>query len=149
MDAQLLSFVILLSLIWFLLYWVLGGVFFSVIAIARLGRVRKLRFSCLFSLLSLVLGVGAAYIGIAMSETAVSECLDEAVGNTERVVALFGCGFASILGTFLLGAFVLTVGGFLIMMISRSKAKPWIVLEPEQPKNPVQDQSRGKGSQFF
>ena len=33
---------------------------------------------------------------------------------------------------FVLGALALTLGGFLIMAISKSKAKPWIILDQEE-----------------
>ena len=65
MDPQLISLVILLSIFWFLAYWVLGGVFFAVITILRLGKIRMVRFSCLFTILALLLGVSASYFGIA------------------------------------------------------------------------------------
>ncbi len=113
------------------MYWVLGGVFFAVITIIRLGRLRKLRFSCLFSLLSLIVGVASAYFGVSSSQGAVGECLATAVTRAEKITAVFGCGFASILGSFLLGSLALTIGGFIIMALSKSKTKPWIMLEPE------------------
>ena len=132
MNAEFTSFFIVLSLLWFLVYWVLGGVFFAIITVMRLGRLRKVRFSCLFSILSLLVGVGAAYTGMKGSQEAVSDCLGQAVSNAEKMMAVFGCGAASIFGMFLLGSFVLTVGGFLIMVISKSKTKPWIVLDPDE-----------------
>ncbi|MBI4435271.1 hypothetical protein HY630_01230 [Candidatus Uhrbacteria bacterium] len=132
MDAELTSFFIVLSIIWFLVYWVLGGVFFAIVTVMRLGRLRKVRFSCLFTILSLVLGVGAAYTGMRGARSAVSDCLGDAVTNAENMTAVFGCGAASIFGMFLLGALVLTAGGFLIMLVSKSKAKPWIVLDLEE-----------------
>ena len=150
MDAQITSFFIILSILWFLMYWVLGGVFFAVITIIRLGRLRKLRFSCLFSLLALIVGVASAYFGINGSEDAVEDCLADAVSRAEQVTAVFGCGFASILGAFLLGAFVLTIGGFIIMLLSKSKTKPWITLEPEMDGPESQEPSHMEGgSKFF
>ena len=132
MDAQLTSFVVVLAIVWFLVYWILGGVFFAVVALTRLGRLRKVRFSCLFSLLALALGAGTAYLGVRGSQEAVDDCLARAVTSAEKVTAVFGCGAASIFGVFLLGALVLTIGGFLIMAVSKSKSPPWIVLEPAE-----------------
>ncbi|TAL50423.1 hypothetical protein EPN81_02860 [Patescibacteria group bacterium] len=132
MNAEFTSFFIVLSLLWFLVYWVLGGVFFAIMTVMRLGRLRKVRFSCLFSILSLLVGMGAAYAGMKGSQEAVRDCLGQAANNTEKMMALFGCGAASIFGMFLLGSLVLTIGGFLIMIISKSKTKPWIVLDPEE-----------------
>ncbi|PJE76920.1 hypothetical protein COV05_01850 [Candidatus Uhrbacteria bacterium CG10_big_fil_rev_8_21_14_0_10_48_16] len=154
MDAEMMSFLILLSILWFLLYWILGGVFFAVVTVMKLGRLRKVRFSCLFSLLSLVLGIGTAYVGMRQSELAVRDCLGQASGNAEMVTAVFGCGFAGIFGTFLLGAVLLTIGGFLIMAISKSKTKPWIILDPEdQPEEGISQYKGGSdtssNSRFF
>ncbi len=146
MDAQITSFFIILSILWFLAYWIFGGVLFAVITILRLGRVRKLRFSCLFSFLSLVCGVGAAYVGVGYSKEAVSDCLVEATSNAERVVAVFGCGFASILGAFLFGAVIVVLGGFIFLILSKAKTRPWIVLEPEMVERTqdAEDQDRMK-----
>lgn len=152
MDAELTSMLIVLSILWFVVYWVLGGVFFAVVTMVRLGRLRKVRFSCLFTILSLVIGVGAAYTGLAGSRNAVRDCLAEAVSNAEKMTAVFGCGAASIFGMFLLGALVLTIGGFLIMAISKSKSQPWIVLDHDemhdQPPQPPPEDTTPK-SQFF
>ncbi|MCR4313845.1 MAG: hypothetical protein NUV84_01195 [Candidatus Uhrbacteria bacterium] len=136
MDAELTSFLIVLSILWFVVYWVLGGVFFAVVTMMRLGRLRKVRFSCLFSILSLIVGIGVAYAGIKGSQEAVSDCLEQAVTNVEKMAAVLGCGAASIFGMFLLGALVLTIGGFLIMAVSKSKSQPWIVLDHDEMSEP-------------
>lgn len=150
MDAELTSFLIVLSILWFFVYWILGGVFFAVVTVMRLGRLRKVRFSCLFSLLALALGVGAAYLGVRGSQQAVDGCLASAATSAEKVTAVFGCGAASIFGTFLLGALALTVGGFLIMSVSKSKSPPWIVLEPvEGTEESVQTNEHQSTSRFF
>ncbi|MBI4437491.1 hypothetical protein HY631_00900 [Candidatus Uhrbacteria bacterium] len=146
MDPQLTPLIILLSIFWFLLYWVLGGVFFAVITILRLGRIRMVRFSCLFTLLALALGAGAGFLGIQRSQQAVLVCLAEAQTRAETVVAVFGCGFASIFGVFLAGAGVLTIGGFLIMAISKSKTKPWIILEEPQEETSQEEPTPTEGS---
>ncbi len=151
MDPQTVPFITTLSILWFLVYWILGGVFFAVVTVVRLGRIRKVRFSCLFSILSLVLGIGAAYLGMEHSKEAVNACLAQATTKAETVAAIFGCGFVGIFGTFLLGALVLTIGGFIIMTLSRSKTKPWIVLDTQEEtlsSNSKEDESKGK-SKFF
>jgi hypothetical protein len=129
MESDPTSFLVFLSIFWFAVYWVLGGVFFAILTILRLGRVRKVRFSCLFSLLCGVVGYGAAYAGIRFSEQAVADCVATAQNKVERITALFGCGFSSVFGFFLIGAAVLTLGGLILLVISRSKTKPWIVID--------------------
>lgn len=149
MDAELTSFFIILSILWFLVYWVLGGVFFALVTMVRLGRLRKVRFSCLYTILSLLVGVGAAYAGMRGSQDAVDDCLGQAVTKAEQLTAVFGCGFAGVFGMFLVGALVLTAGGFLIMAACKSKAKPWIVLDPEDLPETPETASPESKSQFF
>ncbi len=149
MNAEFTSFFIVLSILWFLVYWVLGGVFFALMTVMKLGRLRKVRFSCLFTLLSLAVGVGAAYTGMRGSQDAVRDCLGQAATSAEKTVAVFGCGAVSIFGMFLLGSLVLTAGGFLIMTISKSKTKPWIVLDPEELSEQAEKKEHASKSQFF
>ena len=150
MNLEVSSLLVFLSLLWFFVYWILGGVFFAVITIARLGRLRKVRFSCLFTVLALACGIGAAYVGLDYSKEAVSECLADAENKVETIAALFGCGFAGVLGAFLLGAALLTLGGFILMAISRVKSKPWIDFDPnDEGAQEVQGVSDDSESKFF
>jgi len=152
MPEALSSFAVFLSILWFLVYWILGGVFFAAIAILRLGRVRKVRFSCLFTLWVLVIGVGAAFKGLEFSRDSIVLCLKGSSTQAEVVTAVFGCGFAGVFGIFLLGALAVTIGGFLIFSISRTKSKPWLILQPDE-ISPVDDLPPAKGdippSKFF
>jgi hypothetical protein len=131
MDASLIAFALFLGLIWFLVYWILGGVFFALVAIMRLGRVRKVRFSCLFTLWSFACALGSSWFGIFTVEDVVGECVANSDTNTEIVSAVFGCGFVSVFGFFLVGAALVVLGGFVIMAVSKSKTKPWFDLEFE------------------
>jgi hypothetical protein len=132
MDVGLQSFIIFLSILWFFVYWIFGGVFFAVMAILRLGRVRKVRFSCLFTILALACAIGAAYFGVKTAEPALRTCVASTTSAIQTKVAFIGCGFNGIMGAFLFGTLVLTFVGFLIMAISKSKAKPWIILDNEE-----------------
>ena len=116
----------LLSIVWFLAYWILGGVFFALVALLRLGRVRKVRFSCLFTLLSAASACAAAFYGLRASAGAVTGCLSPEGGRLEAAAALFGCGFATMLGAFLLGTAAVIVLGFLLMACSRPAKAAWI-----------------------
>jgi hypothetical protein len=149
-EISFTAFSAFLAILWFLIYWILGGVFFAVIAILRLGRIRKVRFSCLFSILAFICGVAASIFGLSYSQEAVDTCLLEAATKAEVVTSVFGCGFAGVFGAFMLGAVVLTIGGFIIMTLSKSQTKPWLVLhdEEEEEAQEVEKQERG-GSEFF
>ncbi|MBI5370000.1 hypothetical protein HZA85_02335 [Candidatus Uhrbacteria bacterium] len=135
------SFGSFLSVIWFFIYWILGGVFFAVIALLRLGRVRKVRFSCLFTIWVGVISVLVSSKGLAWSHEAITRCVEGATSRVQIIVAVFTCGFSGVLGAFLIGAFAVTAGGFLIFAISRTKMKPWIVLEEEEVAPIKQDDS--------
>ena len=130
-DAGISSFIIFLAIVWFLMYWVIGGVFFAVMAIIRLGRVRKVRFSCLFTLLAMICAVGASYLGMNSARQAILGCSTAGAGHAQLIIAVMGCGFAGIMGMFLFGGFVLTVGGFVIMGLSKPKTKPWITFDQD------------------
>ncbi len=132
MDFALNSFATFLTILWFFVYWILGGVFFAAVALLRLGRVRKVRFSCLFTLWVFAVAMGAAFKGLEYSRDAIGECIAKVATRAEMVTAIFGCGFTGVLGAFLIGALAVTVGGFLIFAISRTRSKPWIVLEDEE-----------------
>ena len=141
MNFTFSSFAVFLSILWFLVYWILGGVFFAVIAILRLGRVRKVRFSCLFTIWALVIAVGVSFKGLEFSEQAILSCTQEATTKAEIMTAVFGCGAMGIFGAFLLGALALTLGGFLIFAVSRTKSKPWIVFDQEnEQESPISEE---------
>lgn len=127
-HSGLIPFFILLSTLWFFVYWIFGGVLFALITIIKLGRVRKVRFSCLFTVWALICAPIAAWVGLVLADESVRTCLASAQNKAESITALFGCGFAGVLGSFLLGALVLVLGGFAILSISKTKTKPWIDL---------------------
>ena len=128
MDAGISSFVIFLAIIWFLFYWVFGGVFFAVVAILRLGRVRKVRFSCLFTLISIAMATGASYIGVHSAEQSIRVCTLDATSKAKTIIAVIGCGFGAIMGSFLIGLVLLILCGYILMSLSKSKTKPWFLL---------------------
>ncbi len=129
MNADLGLFAWLVALIWFLLYWILGGVFFAAMAVLKMGSVRKVRFSCLFTILALGCAGGAAWGGLRMADDAVSRCLVSSESKAEAITAIFGCGFVGIFSAFLIGMIVLVAVGTLFLKLSTTKTKPWIVFE--------------------
>jgi hypothetical protein len=123
MDIQI--FTTFLSVLWFLFYWIFGGVFFTVIAVIKLGRIKKVRFSCLYTILSALVGYGAAKLGVLWAEDSINQCLAYANGASEQFAAIFACGIVGIFTAMLIGACALIVIGFLLMKISRSKEPRW------------------------
>lgn len=131
-DTNLGSFVWFVALIWFLVYWILGGVFFSLMAVLKMGTVRKVRFSCLFTILSFVSAVGAAWGGFKLANEGVQGCLQDASTKAEIITAIFGCGFVGIFSAFALGLIVLISVGAVCLKLSTTKSKPWIDLGGEK-----------------
>jgi hypothetical protein len=148
MIEGLTPLAVFLSILWFFVYWVLGGVFFAAITILRLGRVHKVRFSCLFTLVAMACGIGASVFGLRYSQEAVTSCLLASENKTEAVAAIFGCGFVGVFSMFLLGAAVLTLAGFFIMTISKAKTKPWLVIDHSEEEEDVLEEMEGE-SKFF
>ncbi len=149
MVMGLTSFTIFLSIIWFLLYWILGGVFFAVMAILRLGRVRKVRFSCLFTIYALVCAIVSANAGIHFSTAAIVACTANVTTKAQAIVAVVGCGFTGVVGMFVTGAIVLILGGFVILAISKSKTKSWINLEQPEDIEAIEVIKPANESRFF
>ena len=147
----MLAFVVPIGFLWFLVYWIFGGVFFALVAILRLGRLRKVRFSCLFSFWTFFCGVGAAWLGIKLGEESIQTCYFLAETRAESITAIFGCGFAGVFGMFMLGAAAVILGGFAFMSISKNKSKAWITLDYEaEDENEQEEKSSGKkGEGFF
>ena len=50
-----------------LLFWIIGGIFFAIIAASRFMRVNKARFSCLFSLLCVATALGASWMTVHLT----------------------------------------------------------------------------------
>ena len=144
MISDLDLFTAVLGFLWFLIYWILGGVLFSLVALLRLGRVRKVRFSCIFTILAFLTGVTTAFLGVRYGNDSINTCLIQSGNQAEAITAIFGCGFVGIFGAFLLGAAVIVTGGFVIMEISKSKNKPWINLDLEE-----EEEKSETGTEFF
>lgn len=133
MVTELNFLSILLGILWFFAFWIFGGVFFSVVALLRLGRIKKVRFSCLFTIWTAICATVASYYGVKIAGQAISVCLKEATTRTEIIASVFTCGFWGIFGTGA-GAFAtLLAGGLVIMFLSRAQSKEWIVLDNEEP----------------
>ncbi|MBU0531177.1 MAG: hypothetical protein ABIG32_02085 [Candidatus Uhrbacteria bacterium] len=124
-GGDLQVFTVLLSVLWFIFYWVFGGVFFTVIAVLRLGRIKKIRFSCLYTILAALAGYGAAKLGIYWAGDSINQCLAQANGVQEQFIAIFACGIVGIFTAMMIGAVALMLGGFLVMAISKTHEKRW------------------------
>ncbi len=64
-DPQTIIWMLFLA--WFIVYWLVGGVFFALVAATRFMNMRKARFSCLFTLGTVLAAYGAAVVGMLLA----------------------------------------------------------------------------------
>lgn len=144
MGSDAAWFVGILTFLWFLFYWVFGGVFFALLTLLRLMPIRKVRFSCLFTLAAAGCAFGAAVTGARWAEASLAPCLSEArLAATDGFLASFGCGFFSILAGAAVWLLVLIVVGFLFLAVSRLKKRSWLDVLAERQDPEATDGTHG------
>ncbi len=109
------------TFIWFLMYWILGGVFFAALGLWQFRRVRHVRFSCLYTLFALIVAVVASRVGLRFGHEAIAMCLLDAKTYVKTLTAMVGCGFSSLFMTFIIGIAALLLGGGLLMWACRAR----------------------------
>lgn len=124
METDLGSLLISLTILWFLVYWIFGGVVFSIISLVRPGKMKRVRFSCLYTIFSGFVAYGAAKLGILWAEEATGG-LPPVDSAAEAIVVMGGMGFVGILLGLMAGLVALFLGGWIIMIISRSRERSW------------------------
>lgn len=123
---SLLGYIAIIALFWFVLYWVIGGVLFGVVAILQVSKLRRARFSSLFTLASAACAFAAAYYGTKSAHGAIRACLEQANEPFSRLASVIACGIleqvASGVGFFV----VLMALGVVIFILSRATNQSWI-----------------------
>lgn len=127
------SFIVLVALVWFFFYWIIGGVFFACVALLHLIRLRKVRFSCLFTLSAMLCALAAAWGSVNWLERTTG-CLNDSNGNRGKVLEIVSCGFGRFLLSALAGLGLLLIFGFLLLKISSWKDRGWLTTFTEQLK---------------
>jgi len=114
-----------LVVIWFLLYWIIGGIFFACVALLRLIRLRKARFSCLFSLTAALCALFAAWGSTTWIEKTADDCsvfpIDQAT-----ITVLLSCGGVKLMISAIVGFVLLVVIGFGLLKLSSWKDRTWL-----------------------
>ncbi len=115
-SPALLLFTI--TLFWFVLYWIVGGVIFSIISVTRFLHVHKVRFSCLFTLLSAGAAYGAAWMGahVLLRDAA---CIEKTHGVLDVFPLIFTCSTKQVFSSGLLWFLLLMAIGIGMMLILR------------------------------
>ncbi len=124
MPTEIAQLTWVLALIWFIIFWVAGGVLFAVVALTRFLRIKKAQFSCLFTLASVAAAYGAATTGLMISEQKITQCLGSGAGPLEIGKAVFTCAFRDV---FLSGGIwfaLLILLAILFMLLSQRESKP-------------------------
>ncbi|HBR80830.1 MAG: hypothetical protein UX09_C0020G0013 [Candidatus Uhrbacteria bacterium GW2011_GWE2_45_35] len=125
-------FISTLAVVWFFLYWIIGGVFFACVALLRLIRLRKARFSCLFTLSAAVCAFLAAWFSTVWLERTASGCLADLPRGREALVLVFSCGFIQFLASAAAGLVVLLLIGFILLKLSSWKDRSWLTTFAEK-----------------
>ncbi len=127
MPNEPLVFLLVLALLWFVVFWILGGVIFAVIGLVRFLRLNKNRFSCLFTFLSAGTALGASWMGLLAAQTdAPRACLEKAEtsGLAQFMPSLFTCASEQVLSAAALWFLFLMGAGIILLFISRAPERP-------------------------
>lgn len=114
------------GIVWFVLYWIIGGIIFSIAALFRVAKLRKAQFSCLFTLASLGCAYGATYTGFLFGQKEINVCLSQARDIFEQLASVFACGILPMVfmgSAWFLGLLLL---GSILLFISRAKNQSWV-----------------------
>lgn len=95
-----------------------------VISLVRPGKMKRVRFSCLYTIISAITGYGAARLGIYWA-TQATGTIPEATTVTEAVLVVGGLEFVGIILGLISGFLVTFIAGWVIMLISRSHDLSW------------------------
>ena len=123
---EFLPVVIIVGLFWFPIYWILGGVFFAAVTFMRSIKLRRVRFSTYFSILSLIVAFGAAFGGMQLSYENGTTCTVPGAGFTETLSGVIGCGILEFVGIGFVGFIVLLFLGSLLMVLSKAQNQSWV-----------------------
>ena len=116
---SLTHIMIVLAFLWFVAYWIVGGVAFAVISLSRFMHVNKVRFSCLFTLLSAAAAYAASWMGIHAVSLKHPNCLVRIKDTLDVFPAAFTCGSRDVLSAAGLWFLLLMVIGIGLMLILR------------------------------
>ena len=124
---QILPHIFLIAAFWAVLYWIVGGVIFAIVAIFQLEKIRRARFSCLFSLASAFCGFGAAYSGAYFAQSSIQLCLEQDAGEMfGRLSSVIACGILEQAAAGFIWFLILFGLGLLALVASRAQNQSWM-----------------------
>ncbi len=124
MTASPIVITLVLTLLWFVMYWLVAGVLFAIVNLTRFMRVNTARFSCLFTLMSFATAYAAAWTGYVAASRSNARCLAAIDAPYEAIPGLFRCATTIMLSNGVLWFIVLLAAGIGLMFISRLPERP-------------------------
>ncbi len=119
MQISPVVIILTLTLLWFVVYWIVAGVIFAIIGLVRFVRINTARFSCLFTLMSFAAAYVAAWTGYAAAARTNARCLAEIDAAYEAIPGLFRCSTTMMVSNAILWFIVLLAVGIALMFVSR------------------------------
>ena len=118
------SLTLLVALVWFIVYWIFGGVFFAIVVASRFINLRKARFSCLFSIASGVLAYAAATTTLLTAQLPMRACAKVTKEGTDAFLGLLKCAPKAFFASGFLWFAVLVLIGAVAVLLSRAEKRP-------------------------
>ncbi len=110
----------MLFTLWFIVYWIGGGVFFSILAATNAMHLRKARFSCLFTGGSIAAAYGAAVIGVLLAgNNRGAQCPPRSLEAFRAFGDLLTCNISAVLVAGGMFFALLLTSGMVAMLFSR------------------------------
>ncbi len=114
------------GVVWFILYWIIGGIIFSIAALFRVAKLRKAQFSCLFTFASIGCAYGATYTGQLFGQNQIAVCLSEARDVFEQLASVVACGMFSVVSMGAIWFIGLLIISSILLYLSRAKNQSWV-----------------------
>jgi len=122
----------MLFTLWFVVYWILGGVFFAIVSATRFMNTRKALFSCLFTVGSVAAAYGASVVGLLLARPHGARCPESLItpgigqlGKSAVFQDVLFCDFNTLLVSGGLFFVLLLTVGMVALLVSRvEKQKP-------------------------
>jgi hypothetical protein len=114
-----------LAVFLFLLFWMVAGVLFAVIAFSQSLRIEKARFGCFFTLATAGAAYGAAWSGLYVGGDSIAGCVERTRSVWERLFLIYGCAVLEISFASLVWFLALLIAGVALLFLSRTAGKSW------------------------
>ncbi len=126
MIAEWIPYLLILGIIWFIVYWIVGGVLFALVAFSRVTKLRRALFSTLFTIESFLLGLLVAFAGTYSAEEQIATCVAESQDIFGDLASVIACGVLEHMVAGFIGFIVLIIAGLLTYFASRATNQSWL-----------------------